>query len=110
MYDPIRRNIKEENLVAEHVEETDTVHNHETEDVTDKPQWKDDEDRVANWYITGDELYDKIPLPKIIKLRNCTDGEITLMEKRSFPKVVRMHRKREDNNPHKFFEHFLYIS
>ena len=55
--------------------------------------WKDEEDRVANYYITGDKMYDQIPLPKIIKLKNCSDGEITLMEKRYFLKAVRMHKK-----------------
>ena len=63
----------------------------------------DYEDRIANYYITGNELYNNIRLPKIIKLKNCADGEVTLMEKRSFPKAARMHKKREDNNPHKFF-------
>ena len=74
--------------------------------------WIDDDDRIANFYVTGNLKYDHIPLPKIIKLKNCNPGEVTLMEKCSFPKAARMHKKREDNNPHRFFlsELMLYSS
>ena len=100
MYDPIRsKKSKDE----EDKQPTKPTENIEPEKNESTELWDDDEERVANYYITGDEQYDNIPLPKIIKLKNCAVGEVTLMEKRSFPKAARMHKKREDNNPHKFF-------
>ena len=109
MYDPIRarKTNDEEDIDSDENEDDSQSGSYEGSD-----PWRDDEDRVANFYITGDQNYDHIPLPKIIKLRNCADGEVTLMEKRSFPKAARMHKKREDNNPHRFFlsELMLYTS
>ena len=31
------------------------------------------------------------------------EGEIPIFVKRSYPKAARMHKKREDNDPHRFF-------
>ena len=69
-YDPIR---------AKKTKEDDDIISDENEsqagDREGSDQWRDDEDRVANFYITGDPNYDFIPLPKIIKLKNCADGK-----------------------------------
>ena len=66
-------------------------------------QWKDDEDRVANYYITTNSKYDLKMLPSTIKINNCYPGEISIWEKRSFPKAVRIHKKKEDIDPHRYF-------
>ena len=109
MYDPIRsKRTKEEEYNRSNENEEESQDGRPN----DSDPWKDDEDRVANFYITGDKNYDYMRLPKIIKLKNGSDGEITLMEKRAFPKAARMHKKREDTNPHRFFlsELMLYTS
>ena len=51
LYDPIRRNNKDEEIRSEPLEAT------EIEDPTKEPQWKDEEDRVANFFITADTQY-----------------------------------------------------
>ena len=65
--------------------------------------WTDDDDRIANFYITTNPDYNKIPLPKTIKILNCQPGEISIWRKRSFPRAARIHKKKEDTNPHRFF-------
>ena len=72
-------------------------------DIETNPPWKDEEDRVANYYVTTNPLYHNTPLPKIIKIKNPREGEIPIYEKRSFPKAARVHKKREDTDPHRFF-------
>ena len=47
--------------------------------------------------------YHYVPLPQYIKIKNPNPGEVTIFEKRSFPKAARIHKKREDNDPHRFF-------
>ena len=105
MYDPIRRRRKE--LIQ--YEESDVLHNsnqdHNDDDNDEENNhpWKDEEDRVANFYVTTNPQYHNTPLPKIIKIKNPREGEIPIYEKRSFPKAVRIHKKREDTDPHRFF-------
>ena len=65
--------------------------------------WEDDEDRVANFLVTTNPKYKYIRLPQYIKLKNPNDGEVPIYEKRSFPKAARIHKKREDSEPHRFF-------
>ena len=67
MYDPIRRNTREEELNSEQGEENDIIDNNNTEDPTNKPQWKDKEDRVANFFITADSRYHNNKLPILSK-------------------------------------------
>ena len=69
----------------------------------EKVPWKDDEDRLTNYYITTNPRYNHIPLPKVIRIKDPLPGEIALWEKRSFPRAARIHKKREDNDPHRFF-------
>ena len=105
MYQPITAKRAKEDNKANLKTIEDTISNN------NKP-WDDEEDKIANFYVTGNPKYDRIPLPKFIKLKDCSPGEVTLMEKRSFPKAARMHKKREDNDPHRFFlsELMLYSS
>ena len=89
MYEPFtRKKLKkedEENMNEQKATEKETSQNN-------SDPWVDDDDRVANFYVTGNPKYDHMRLPKIIKLKNCNPGEVTLMEKRSFPKAARMHK------------------
>ena len=78
------------------------IENDSSNQETDEP-WIDDDDRVANYFITTNPKYDYIPLPQYIKLKDPQDGEVPIFEKRSFPKAARIHKKREDTNPHRFF-------
>ena len=45
----------------------------------------------------------RVRLPEIIKIRDPLPGEVALWKKRDFPKAMRMHKKREDTDPHRFF-------
>jgi hypothetical protein len=118
MYQPIRgkKSGKEEDFKT--CKETENVDNMDVDDNEDKDNdeqnnnadternddpWKDEEDRVANFYITTNQQYNYIRLPNFIKLKNPKDGEVPIFEKRSFPKAARIHKKREDNDPHRFF-------
>ena len=65
--------------------------------------WKDDEDRVTNFYVTANPKYHHIRLPEIIRLKDPFPGEVPIFKKRSFPKAARIHKKREDNDPHQYF-------
>ena len=74
--------------------------------------WKDEEDRISNFYITGNPDYDKVPLPKIIKIKDPLPGEVAIFVKRNSPKIARIHKKKQDNDPHRYFlsELMLYTS
>ena len=65
--------------------------------------WIDDEDRISNYYITINSSLNYTQLPNIIRLRDCQPGEVPIWKKRTFPKAARFHRKREDNDPHRYF-------
>ena len=73
MYDPIRRkkSQEEEGENTEQVED-ESESNQEMSEYKEKELWKNDEERIANFYITGDPNYNYIRLPKIIKLKNCS--------------------------------------
>ena len=100
MYDPIRRRSKEEDQ-----EEPTNSHSQSQniESQNNEEPWADDEDRVANYYITTNPNYNRKKLPKIIKINGAKEGEVPIYVKRSFPKAARIHKKRQDNDPHRFF-------
>ena len=104
MYEAIRgKKSQEEKETKGGTDEIDlTMEERRNEYEGDDP-WEDEEDRVTNYYITTNPEYNDIPLPKIIKLTNPKDGEIQYMQKRTHPKIARIHKKREDNDPHRFF-------
>ena len=112
MYDPMRRRNTEENEQREDSEEEDSNNDTDgpekqqsgnTESTKSDSPWIDEEDRVANFYITTNRDYDGIRLPNTIKIRDPKVGEVPIFVKRSQPKVVRMHKKKEDNDPHRYF-------
>ena len=71
---------------------------------TNDDPWVDDEDRIANYFITANPDYHYVPLPQYIKIKNPTPGEVPIFEKRSFPKAARIHKKREDCDLQRFDE------
>ena len=64
---------------------------------------EENEDKIVTYYITTNPIHSEKRLPKFIKIKDPVPGEVTLWERRSFPKAARMHKKQEDNNPHRFF-------
>ena len=96
---------EEENPIDDNdieIEDEENSMNTEQSETSNEP-WVDEEDRIANFYITTNPLYNQNRLPKTIKIRNPMEGEIPFFVKRSYPKAARMHKKREDNDPHRFF-------
>ena len=67
--------------------------------------WKDEDDQFANFYIKTRRQFDFVRLPRFIKLKNPKDGEVPIFEKRSYPKAAKIHKKRKDNDSHRFFYH-----
>ena len=111
MYDPIRRNksFQEENGFDDDIN-IDSTRTHESEtelcnsdSSEDNDPWEDEEDRVANYFITTNPKYDYVRLPRFIKLKDPQEGEVPIYEKRTYPKAARIHKKRQDNDPHRFF-------
>ena len=104
MYEAIHgKKAKEEKEIKVETDKIDLEKgNRRNDDEGDDP-WEDEEDRVTNYYVTTNPEYNYIPLPEIIKLTNPKDGEIQFMKKRTYPKIARIHKKREDNDPHRFF-------
>ena len=39
----------------------------------------------------------------MIRIKDPVPGEVAIWVKRQHPKAARIHKKREDNNPHRFF-------
>ena len=98
MFEPIRSKNKDE----EEEEESDNDDN--DRDVKSVGTlWTDDDDRIANFYITTNPEYNEKRLPKTIKIMNCQPGEISIWRKRSFPKAARIHKKKEDLEPYRYF-------
>ena len=97
-YDPIRRKVDDESETENEVPD-DAIQGGDQ----DESMWKDDEDRAANFIVTTHPIYKYKKLPKIIKIRNPQDGEVPILVKRAIPKAARFHKKREDNDPHRFF-------
>ena len=98
MYQPIRRK-----NVTEEYEEREEEDNDFKDSAENKPIWTDEEDRITNYFITINPNYNQELLPNTIRLGNCQPGEISLWEKRLFPKAARFHKKKENNDPHRYF-------
>ena len=108
MFDPFKAKKKEDNESEEdHDKEDEEKDNYDKEDEEngDNPNdpWIDDDERISNFDITTNPTYNYIRLPQFIKLKNPKPGEISLYQKRSFPKAARFHKKREEKDSHKFF-------
>ena len=102
MYQPIhRKNVSDEH--KENEEEKKDIDENISTSSDIMPLWKDEEDRIANYYITVNSSYNFDPSPATIRLRNCQPGEVSIWEKRMFPKAVRFHKKKESNDPHRYF-------
>ena len=91
MYQPIRRKTAsdEQEEVDNFDDDVDINNSSDNRSI-----WKDREDRISNYYITVNPSFDLEPLPNIIKLKNCQPGEVSIWEKRLFPKAARFHKKK----------------
>jgi hypothetical protein len=104
MYDPItgKKLKKNEDEIANNIDidtnESIEIENDSSNEGTDDP-WIDDDDRVANFFITTNPKFDYIQLPQYIKLKDPKDGEVPIFEKRSFPKAARIHKKGKKMTP-----------
>ena len=65
--------------------------------------WENEEERVADFYVTTNEKYHYTRLPNVIRLNDCNPGEVPIWVKRTFQKAARIHKKKENNDPHRFF-------
>ena len=83
--------------------EIDNKKKDKKEKFENREPWNDAEDRVANFYITANPKYHHIRLPNIIMLNNPYPGEVPIFQKRSFLRAARIHKKRADTDPHRFF-------
>ena len=104
MYDPIRRRKTEDILKETSIENTiNNVGNDDNQmEGNDENEHDDDED--FNFIISPDYPHLKrIPLPQTIKIRDPQPGEVAIWKKRTFPKAMRIHKKREDNNAHRYY-------
>lgn len=101
MYQPIRRQKETDgnDFKDNNIPNSD---NNDTNTQSDVP-WKNEDDRISNFYITTNSAYDYKRLPKFIKLGNCQPGEISTLVKQSFPKAARFHKKRQDTDPCRYF-------
>ena len=63
----------------------------------------DEDDKKFHYIMVADEKAEKVPLPNVMKLMPRYPGENNVMRKRKFPAAIRLHKKREDVNPHKYF-------
>ena len=107
MYEPYQRKktaeIKEEDLEQnpDEQQDNDIENNYEVSNMNNDSE---DEDgyEVANIIITP-KPFMRIPLPKIIKIKDPLPGEVALWKKRDFPKAMRIHKKRQDTDPYRYF-------
>ena len=65
---------------------------------------------MANYIISPNKK--RILLPETIKINDTLPGEVAIWRKRQFPKAIRIHKKREDIDPHRYFlsELMLYMA
>ena len=88
MYDPFRRNKDDDEI-------EDQVDDNSSENTTS------DED-MSTEYIIGKDIEKQYKLPAIIKIRDPVPGEVNIWKRRAFPKAARIHKKREDTDPHRY--------
>ena len=103
MFEPVRGRNKKENVIEESSDEEEDSQNTDNNFDSNNTPWKDEEDRVANFYITTEEKYNHLRLPNYIQINDCQPGEVPLWKKKTFPKAARIHKKKEDTDPHRFF-------
>ena len=97
MFQPIQRRKEDE------TEEKKGGYDIEVGNTVEEAIEKDNENDPSKYIITTNPHYKKIKLPTIIKIKDPLPGEVAIWVKRKFPKAARMHKKTQDNNPHRFF-------
>ena len=114
MYEPITRTKKKKESENNDDPEPDTEIMLE-DDEHISPNGEDEECeeyKVANYIISPDPLKQTIRLPELIKIKNPVPGEVAIWRKRKSPKAIRVHKKREDTDPNRYFlsELLLYMA
>ena len=106
MYEPITRKKggeKKEDDISKDVNENKVINkNDDNQNTDDKIEDEDEDFEIANFIITPN-LLQRWRLPKIIKIKNPLPGEVAIWRKRDYPKAMRIHKKREDTDPHRYF-------
>ena len=109
MYEPYQRKNTEEKKdedipkIPTEIQDDDSDMDNESED--------EDDYEVANIIITP-RPFMRVPLPRFIKIKDPLPGEVALWKKRDFPKAMRIHKKRQDTDPNRYFlsELMLYMA
>ena len=86
MFEPIRGKKMDENDNRESSDEDSDMHDESNNCNNKTTPWKDEEDRIANYYITTEDKYNHLPLPKYIKINDCQPGEVPIWKKKIFSK------------------------
>jgi hypothetical protein len=107
MYEPITRKKygekKEYDISQEENEDEVTDKCGDDNNIDDNIEDEDEDDYdIANFIITPNPLQ-RWRLPEIIKIMDPLPGEVAIWRKRDFPKAMRIHKKREDTDPHRYF-------
>ena len=71
----------------------------------------EDDYEVAN-IIIAPRPFMRDPLTRFIKIKDPLPGGVALWKKRDFPKAMRIHKKRQDTDPNRYFlsELMLYMA
>ena len=62
-----------------------------------------DDYEIVNYIITANPKVKNLSLPERIRIMNPLPGEVSIWKKRSFPKAMRIHKKKQDTEPVKYF-------
>ena len=104
MYEPFTRILNDKKLGEDDPDEIDGKNTlkKEKEDENLQVDMTEEEYEVAHYIITPRHDM-RIALPKIIKIKDPVLGEVAIWRKRSFPKALRIHKKKKDIDPHRYF-------
>ena len=85
--------------------DTNDDENQENNDSETESSEGEDEEKLTSTYIISPRLQQgvRILLPQTIKINDPLPGEVAIWRKRNFPKAIRLHKKRADNDPHRYY-------
>ena len=108
MYEPINRR-KTDNKKSldsnEYNNEASDDENQENNETETESSEDEDEEKLTSTYIISPRLQQgvRVLLPQTIKINDPLPGEVAIWRKRNFPKAIRLHKKRADNDPHRYY-------
>ena len=104
MYEPFTRKLNDKMVGEDDHDEIGGKKNfkEEKEDENALSELTEEEYEVANYIITPRHDM-RIALPKMIKIKDPVPGEVAIWKKRTFPKALRIHKKKKDIDPHRYF-------